>query len=522
MIVLVIGGRWLRNLVGGFQRDAKDDDDDEPLFEETPVAVASPSYESEEDEAAAQTVEILESFGRRASLLLARARRILAQGEGDEAFEPIRLALEGPMLPGLDEVKALVDKTQRDVARAPTAVAIDPESIQAVHAALSLAQDRIIQLESWWQQREDPSSRQTLGDADALARSLLERIWEFLYMRGIEVVDSRPFCSFAEHGLAYSLMFRGTGCAPLLLPRSYAYDVAAWPILAHEIGHVVVANVPGLEDEVRTVLGEQLLVDQWASEVFADAIGTLLLGPAFVQAAARDLANPDSPDHVTFAAQDEYGQATEHPPPHLRIRFVTALLAEMGMRDKARAIWDEWNGAHGEPDAVFLPRGDGGYGGYELQPFLDGFSGAALTLTQTALRSLSEYYLTSVPGLAYTPREEHAVQEQAEAFRAGLPRRADPRTVVSAAVVVGLEDESRQPEALATLVKQSILGVGTGEPRHRPGDQAAGAPGRARRAGAVDRRTELIEAMILAEAVVTPPLALRGRSSTSWPSYPRP
>lgn len=529
VVLLVIGGRWLRNLVGGFRRDAKKDDDEVLSPESSPgpepaqaSAQVSPDGFVEADdpaELAAAALEHLAALAQRGRLLVARVDRLHTEGGDDPAFPPIAAALSA-MRSDLTQVLALMKRTQAEVESAPTPTVVADDSMAALELPLIVAQQRLLQLEPWWQQRQDPSDRQTLGDADALAQSLLAGLWEFLASRGIDIADPLPFCAFADHGLAYSLMFRGTGLAPLLLPRSYADDVAAWPILAHEVGHVLVANVPGLQAEVQALLGESLLVEQWSSEVFADGVGVLLLGPAFVTAAARDLASPDAPAEVLASPQDDYGQPTEHPPSHLRIRFMTALLDELGLHHEASEIWARWQFDHDEPDAVLLPRGDGSYGAYEMQPFLEGFTAAALAVSRESLVSLSEYRLTSVPGLVFSHAERHAVRDQAEALRVGLPRRADPRTVVSAAVVVGLEDGAPPAPVLAELVKQSIRGVGTGE-GPRP-DVHSRAPARARRVGRhVDRRTELIEALILTEAVLVPPVALRRRGPTSWPSSRR-
>ena len=94
------------------------------------------------------------------------------------------------------------------------------------------------------QQRQDPTLRAELGDADALAEACYAPIIEFARTRGLALT-----CSGRDRAGDFDLGiwtgFIPTPIAPIFLPTDFFARAAWWPAIAHEIGHDFLASSPG-------------------------------------------------------------------------------------------------------------------------------------------------------------------------------------------------------------------------------------------------------------------------------------
>ncbi len=504
VVALLIVGNWLRKVVGRARQEEPPPapaPEPEPEATREPAPVVAPTMF---EEPTGVEDDVLADLARRTAAERRRAELLLARHGQDVAFEPFREALRDHLLPELDDVQEAIEDAGARLAAVGGAAVLDPGSVRDIEALLRRSRLRLDQLQQWWAQRADPQARHVLGDADALARALYRPLIEVATRTRVPVRPAVPVCAFSEHGPAMSLIFHGTGVAPVLLPERFAREVTAWPVIAHEVGHAVHDSFPGLVAEVAGLLEPMLPVERWAPELFADAMGVLLLGPAFVLAQERELADPDEPLNVVVAPATEEAGLLEHPPAHLRMRFVTAVLDRMGFPTEAADAWERWDEAHDSPEAFYFPSRHGGYVGIEAESLLEAAADGARTLVSTALRSMGGHALSSFPGLAFGAPQQQATVDLMRDLASGAPRRADPRAIVAAAVLVGRDGEV-STRRLADLVRRSILGIGTGEAPGRPGGPAAAAAPVA----PASRHQELVEALVLAEAVVTPARASR-------------
>jgi hypothetical protein len=143
--------------------------------------------------------------------------------------------------------------------------------------------------------------------------------------------------------------------APLPIPlvRVQREDVDnAWNLLAicHEVGHDIYHNL-NLEEETRQKIYLTLkslgVSDQraqlwitWHAELFADLVGTLIAGPAYVDSGMERLAAP--PDQMLRIDPHD-----PHPTPYLRPFLGTFLVREMGFVDEAVHLEEEWVSVYG-------------------------------------------------------------------------------------------------------------------------------------------------------------------------------
>lgn len=501
-LVLYFVGRWLYRLTRARASESlpsapapdyePEDEQDDPEPERA-AAGRPDAYDPEED-------GLLAELAGRALAAERRARSMLQAYRADLAFAPFAAALSDHVVPELQELLRALDEARTSLRRSRGAIALDESSLREAEHVLRTARVRLDHLAGWWAQRGSPRDRAVLGDADALARALVEPVFASAEQRGVDVRRSVPVCAFWDRGPAMSLLFEGTGVAPVLLPRRFGLEVTSWPVIAHEVGHAIHAAFPGLAEEVEGLLSPVLPVDAWAAELFADGVGTLLLGPAFAWAHENELASPKDPLRVVIAPATASGEVSEHPPAHLRLRLVVSVLESMGFPAEAAEVWSRWTETHGHPTALYFPHRHGGLVGVDAASILAGMEEAAARLTGRPLTALGGSTLAGFPGLAFGPSEQQEAASRALDLGRGLARPGDPRVVIAAAILAA---GSIRATRLSELVRRAILGVGEGrEPSSR---EAA----RARQAAAPDWRSELVEALVLTESVLTPARAAR-------------
>src|SRR5262249_48444612 len=100
------------------------------------------------------------------------------------------------------------------------------------------------------------------------------------------------------------------------------------------------------ESDVASALGA------WLEEIFADAFGVMMLGPAFIQTMMWSFAGP--PDEIV-ASRPAEGRFDQHPPAHLPVVLGCRLLARMGYAAEARHLEATWRGRYGGPSRIWLP-----------------------------------------------------------------------------------------------------------------------------------------------------------------------
>jgi hypothetical protein len=132
-----------------------------------------------------------------------------------------------------------------------------------------------------------------------------------------------------------------------------------WEFLSlhHEVAHDLDTDLGEVSSELKELIGKRLrrrrvpserikAWESWAPEIFADFLGTLLAGPAFVRFLANFLAWPK-------ARVVEWGPGEPHPPPFLRIlldgQFVKALDCGQAAAGYVNRLVGEWKSLYNPP-----------------------------------------------------------------------------------------------------------------------------------------------------------------------------
>ncbi|HEX8062223.1 MAG TPA: hypothetical protein VF535_03315 [Allosphingosinicella sp.] len=275
----------------------------------------------------------------------------------------------GPSKAHLAEVNAmlvrmrrLIDENGARMQQAIQAYAASPDR-KPIDEALRLKQEGgglISSIEHirqfYWEifgQRQTRIAPQLLA-ADRIALDCYQYVYGGLG-RARSIPSPAPL-SYMESGTGPATFRRGVAMRKLLsLPNPfplvklpYSRLVTPWTLgaIPHEIGHNLQSDL-GLWMVVPKLINSRLAAAgvpaadrgiwvRWTKETFADLIGVLLIGPAFVE----------STMDVVGKAADSTGAFNPrgvHPIPYLRVRIGTHLLAKMGFTEEARQINGIWS-----------------------------------------------------------------------------------------------------------------------------------------------------------------------------------
>jgi hypothetical protein len=368
-------------------------------------------------------------------------------------------------------------------------------------------------------QRRDSDRLLLLGDADALADACLQPIVDFAKGEGIKLAIDRAATFLGDKDLGIYLGLAPTRLAPVVLPAAWAREVGWWPALAHEMGHAFFSSVSGLAVEVRQGLnlpsrprarpGSMTVnlsdvdgaYDAWLDEIFADAFGTLMLGPAYVATMMWSFARPSEPAQTLVIAPAQSGYE-EHPPGHLRVVLACRLLSEIGFPTDGDRLEAEWRKLHREPDRLYLQTLGGGWLAIDEESFLERGTAITTAIYEESWSALAGIPLRSIPGLDLGPREHQSALEVRRALLDGEPATTrDPRILIAGAVLAW-----REKPLLATKILRAAratipsVGVGRGQLRKRA-ERDAGAAG----PGVLGVSIEDFRDAVLMSAVMAPP-----------------
>jgi hypothetical protein len=324
--------------------------------------------------------------------------------------------------------------------------------------------------------RQRTSGRSSfLADADTMADSLYAPILELARVQGLDLKTSEPVAVTGDWNLSIVPRFASTRLAPLRLPPGFAHSLWDWPAIAHEVAHDFFFSLERIERDLygRLRLPRRVDVPQseavldgawlrrlfgaWLPEVFADLMGTLMLGPAYVETMRRAFRNPGLPQRTAAILQNG-GVIDEHPPERLRVYMGTRALHHLGRHEEADQIWERWTNDHPDVAFYYLPLGGEWVGLSEeaLHSVADSFVDEVL---QHPWPELEGFQLLNVPGLAYLHGEHSTVEQLMEPLGRGEPVDADPRWIMAAAVLAA----SAQPtlhDQILEAAQASIRGVG--------------------------------------------------------------
>ena len=390
------------------------------------------------------------------------ASRLLSRAESDPRLARLVPALREDLLGRLD----MIDHSLKS---SPTLSTIVQETtvLRGLDALLrylkTMAQQRMYGRSSF------------VGDADAMADACYAPILEFARAQGLDLRTSQPVVVTGDWDLSIVPRFASTRVAPLRLPVGFEHSLWRWPAIAHEVAHDFYYSLGPLDRDLHARLrlphevelpmspGEldgtwlRQLFGAWLPEIFADVLGTVSLGPAYVETMRRAFRNPSSPQRTAAILQDN-ALIDEHPPARLRLYMATRVLHHMGRHEEATAQWEQWEAEHADVRLYYLPLGGQWVG--LADEALHAIADAVIdTLVQDPWPELEGFHLRDIPGLAYLHAEHAEVARLADQLARGQTVDADVRWIMAAAVLAAASQPTLHDQIL-DAARRSIVGVG--------------------------------------------------------------
>lgn len=271
---------------------------------------------------------------------------------------PAHLAAANRMIRRLRRLLVAAACTQTDASRiaaaTPSRAALNDAARAKDAGTLAVAA-----IEKVWQFYRDIFEQRTTRFAprllacDRIALDCYQYVWVGLG-RARPIPSPAPF-AYMESGSGPATFRREVRLARLgrlpnpfpLVKLPYHRLVAPWTLGAvpHEVGHNLQADL-GLWQAIPRRFAELLRRDdlppavvrtwvRWHKEIFADLIGVLLIGPAFVHS-LMDVVGKSPAAVVSFSP------AAVHPVPFLRTLLALELLARTGFQPEAAALRQAW------------------------------------------------------------------------------------------------------------------------------------------------------------------------------------
>ena len=431
--------------------------------------------------------------------------RLLTRAESDPRLTRLVPALREDLLARLDVI-------DRALGGSPTLSTIVQETtvLRGLDALLRY-------LKTMAQQRMHGGSS-FVGDADAMADACYAPILKFANAQGLDLKTSQPVVVTGDWDLSIVPRFASTRVAPLRLPVGFERSLWGWPAIAHEVAHDFYYSLEPLDRELHARLhlprevelplspGEldgawlRQLFGAWLPEVFADVMGTITLGPAYVETMRRAFRNPSSPQRTAVILQDN-ALIDEHPPARLRLYVATRVLHHLGRHNESDALWEQWEAQHADVRLYYLPLGGQwvGLADEALHSIADSFIDE---LVQSPWPELEGFHLRDIPGLAYLHAEHAEVKRLRRDLARGETVDADVRWIMAAAVLAAAAQPTLHDQIL-DAARRSIVGVG------QEAEQAA--PSRRKTSGNIGetlvaslRQPDAIREAIILGAAFTP------------------
>lgn len=287
--------------------------------------------------------------------------------------------------------------------------------------------------------------------ADRMIDDLYWPLLRFCDAQNLRLQTSEPVAVSGHWDRTMAPRFASTRVAPIPLPDGFEEEVWQWPGLATEVGRDFYYSFDPLEQslhqrfdlpyqvklpssdgevDARWLMG---LFGPWLPDTFADVMGTLMLGPAYVEWLRRRYRDPSSPQR-TAALYQNGALIDERPPARLRMYGSVRVLHHLGHHQEADALWERWEAEHPDIRLYFLPLGGrwAGLADETLHSLADSLIDALLLQPWPELEG---FQLLSIPGLAYLHAEHSEVERVVEALSKGRTVEADARWIIAAAVL---------------------------------------------------------------------------------------
>lgn len=320
--------------------------------------------------------------------------------------------------------------------------------------------------------RADPDWEDTLTVADRVVADLYDPALAFADAQELGLLSRVPLVSPQQTADQLSARLRLSAVAPIPLPRAFSGDMHAWTELAHAIGRDVFHSVPGLEDEIRLRLqltagpqpdvrlsAQQALyrvLGTWLEDLFAHAVGTLIMGPAYGESLLTRQAAQAAPAEGNGTPIQRVGSGQLLPSLAwgLRVRVAAAVLHHLGQHQAADDLLSRASKLPGWGARLRLPMRNTSFGsgsGYaemrheDVHPPIQTVIEALL---EGRFDALGRFRLMEIPGFAYLHGEHAHVLRLIPAIKRGAVPHEAPRFIVGAAILAIAKDPTIEPRVL--------------------------------------------------------------------------
>jgi len=262
------------------------------------------------------------------------------------------------------------------------------------------------------------------------------------------------------------------------------------------------ATAPGHDGKIyRSDLDN--LVAAWSEVLFADALGAMYLGPAYLQALMKLSENERTRNRIGI--DHHRGSIHEKPPLLVRETFVVRMLEQLGLGESAERVMYQWYRDEAPADALMLPVGQKQFAKVPMSA-LDGALEPFLTqLKQSSWETLGGKRLVSLKNLVFSGSMNESARAMTPRALRGQDLKTDPRSRMAVAVLAEAED--------VTAVRQIWAAVDGVAPAAQKRRQASGSDEDS--AGSFE--DQLREAVIWREILLPRPGTMRARYARFQP-----
>jgi len=299
-----------------------------------------------------------------------------------------------------------------------------------------------------------------LGAMDRIALDCYQAVWMGLG-KARSLPSPPPFSYFEpsggpatwRRGVPVPKLARGKNPFPLIrLPFHRIVNPWSLGAMPHEVGHNIHADL-GLWQVTPRLIARRLSAmgvpddavrtwARWHKEIYADLIGVLLIGPAYVDS-LMDVVGK-GPDRVATFRPDGV-----HPTSYLRPFIATALIRRIGFADRARSVEAGWRKIYGPEVAARVPA-----------QMRKGFPQAASAVVEElTFRKMAAYGGKSLAEVVrFTPRDAATVTEAAERLARGTNPGILPNRFLISAAREALSRNLAPPETITRNFYTTLTG----------------------------------------------------------------
>lgn len=371
-----------------------------------------------------------------------------------------------PKPPQIDAANVLIrdmQKSLRKLAHRMPQAGTD-NALQQTQRVKGEAATVLAQAEKLWSFYYEIFSQRNAGFADQLlaADRISKDCYQAVYMNlgAARKIPSPTPLAYVDTGFGAATFRRGVRMTALARrPNPFPLVVippvrlaTPWTLgaIPHEVGHNIQSDL-GLWLEVRKEMSKALAqkghgrlvrvtLARWSKEIYADLIGVLLIGPAYVRS-LMDVVGKD------WMRTSFFNKGGVHPTPLLRVPLNTVLLERIGFEDEARAIRNAWR-------TMYPPSLDTNLPPELRKSFLAAASVAVDTIVNRPFAAYGDQSLLKT--VRFTPDDQKRAVEGAKRLAIGKTTGILPSRFLIAAARIAFDRGYAKPEVIAKAFNDAL------------------------------------------------------------------